>query len=752
VISSVKFPPHASTATHLWNGGGRARPDPPPSRRTLSGLLTAVVLVLGFLCAGASPATAAEGDIGYEGPSYTGARFPPTQDKPQSKMWVSGGTWWAVMWNSASPRYEIFRLDRSTQTWSGTGVVVDTRNNTLQDILWDGTDVYVASHVVTVSTDESPSASKANSPARLYRFSPSGASWSLDTGFPTVITTNSSESMTIDKDSGGTVWATWTQVAGSSSAGWTNQVYANSGPGGTGWGTPFVLPVSGSSVAPDDISAIVRFGGNKIGILWSNQLDETVYWAVHVDGQPTSSWTGRSAVAGNSSADDHLSIRSLDSDGAGRVFAVVKTSVNDTDGGGSAPQLLLLVYSSSTQSFTVRTVATVADCVTRPILVLDTLNQLVRVYFTAPNSSGCAYSGKPGSIYEKTASISSPTFVSGRGTPVIRDVDSANVNDPTTTKQSVNGSTGLVVMASNSATKRYWHNDISLTPGPSAQFDASTLSGPAPLSVDFTDTSTGSMTSRSWTFGDGATSTEATPTHVFTAPGSYPVTLTVTGPGGSDSVTRTVEVSASASAISFRGSSSAANTTATSVGGNLPSATQPGDLVVAAVSTRGAPTITAPSGWTLVRQDANGSTSRTAVYVRRAASGDPASVSWGLSSSQAAVVSFSSYSGVSSSTPVEASSGTVRTTSSRSVTAPSVTTGGAGRVVVGIFSVATAATFTPPAVTTERTDVATTSTTYKVSQELVDWSTPPAGATGDLTATSSTSSSGTAALLVLRPA
>src|SRR5262249_5207647 len=62
-------------------------------------------------------------------------------------------------------------------------------------------------------------------------------------------------------------------------------------------------------------------------------------------------------------------------------------------------------------------------------------------------------------------------------------------------------------------------------------------SGPAPLSVGFTDTSTGAVTSRSWTFGDTGTSTQANPTHVYAAAGSYTVGLTVTGPGGSDTHT-----------------------------------------------------------------------------------------------------------------------------------------------------------------------------------------------------------------------
>ena len=71
-------------------------------------------------------------------------------------------------------------------------------------------------------------------------------------------------------------------------------------------------------------------------------------------------------------------------------------------------------------------------------------------------------------------------------------------------------------------------------PAPVASFTSSTTSGPYDLPVTFTSTSTGPITDYLWDFGDGATSTEASPTHTYTAEGSYTVSLTVTGPGGSD--------------------------------------------------------------------------------------------------------------------------------------------------------------------------------------------------------------------------
>ncbi len=74
---------------------------------------------------------------------------------------------------------------------------------------------------------------------------------------------------------------------------------------------------------------------------------------------------------------------------------------------------------------------------------------------------------------------------------------------------------------------------------PNADFTATPTSGCAPLTVDFTDQSTGDIDSWSWDFGDGGTSTAQNPSHTYNNVGTYTVSLTVTGPGGSDTATKT---------------------------------------------------------------------------------------------------------------------------------------------------------------------------------------------------------------------
>lgn len=72
-----------------------------------------------------------------------------------------------------------------------------------------------------------------------------------------------------------------------------------------------------------------------------------------------------------------------------------------------------------------------------------------------------------------------------------------------------------------------------------ADFSGTPLSGEIPLTVQFTDLSTGSPTSWSWSFGDGGTSTAQNPTHTYVTSGTYTVSLTATNANGSDTVTKT---------------------------------------------------------------------------------------------------------------------------------------------------------------------------------------------------------------------
>ena len=75
---------------------------------------------------------------------------------------------------------------------------------------------------------------------------------------------------------------------------------------------------------------------------------------------------------------------------------------------------------------------------------------------------------------------------------------------------------------------------------PVASFTGTPTNGQATLLVTFTDTSTGTITNRSWSFGDGGTTNTVSTNFVYayTGPGSNTVQLTVSGPGGVSTSTR----------------------------------------------------------------------------------------------------------------------------------------------------------------------------------------------------------------------
>jgi len=86
---------------------------------------------------------------------------------------------------------------------------------------------------------------------------------------------------------------------------------------------------------------------------------------------------------------------------------------------------------------------------------------------------------------------------------------------------------------------------------PKVSIAASTTNGEAPLPVDFTSTVTDTEddvpVTYAWSFGDGATSTEANPSHTYTTPGKYVVSLRTTDSRGART-TKTLEVTVRAKA------------------------------------------------------------------------------------------------------------------------------------------------------------------------------------------------------------
>ncbi|MFN8494293.1 MAG: PKD domain-containing protein [Caldilineaceae bacterium] len=109
---------------------------------------------------------------------------------------------------------------------------------------------------------------------------------------------------------------------------------------------------------------------------------------------------------------------------------------------------------------------------------------------------------------------------------------------------------------------------------PVADFSAAPTSGNAPLTVQFTNTTTATLTALLWNFGDGATSNAQKPSHTYSNAGVYTVTLTVTGSSGSDTKVRSRYITVGTPPPP----APTANFSATPPSGNAPLAVQFTDL------------------------------------------------------------------------------------------------------------------------------------------------------------------------------
>ncbi len=440
-------------------------------------------------------------DFSYAGPNGSGLTASPTGNKPQSKLWYTpDGTWWGVLFNGNTGKFDIYRFDKQSQSWSDTGIPVDARNNAKVDTLWDGTHLYVASAVA--------SAAGAGQPAFLYRYSyhQQTRTYTPDAGFPVVVGSGQMEAITLTKDSTGELWVTFTQNDGT-----VGTVYVNHSQGSddTSWGTPFALPVDtgANDLSPDDISAIVSFDQStaapKIGVMWSNQNDGAMYFATHTDGTSDQNWQEYPAEQGPKVPDDHINLKSLQSDASGRVFAVVKTSLNNTPNPDpTAPLIKVLVFKQD-NSFSQYTFGTVQDDFTRPILMIDDQNRDLYVFASAPlNNVQPDGTIVPRAIYYKKTSLDNISFPQEQpgspdlGTPFIRNSADLYTDNPTSTDQSVNATSGLLVEASSDDPANnvhdYLHNFIDIAPVPAP--DTTIASGPSgtvnSASASFTFTST----------------------------------------------------------------------------------------------------------------------------------------------------------------------------------------------------------------------------------------------------------------------
>ncbi|TNF25784.1 MAG: PKD domain-containing protein, partial [Bacteroidetes bacterium] len=150
-----------------------------------------------------------------------------------------------------------------------------------------------------------------------------------------------------------------------------------------------------------------------------------------------------------------------------------------------------------------------------------------------------------------------------------------------------------------------------------ADFTANVTSGCGPLIVTFENLSTGSGLTYQWNLGNGNTSVAENPAASYINPGTYTVTLTATGPGGTDTETKAAFITVFTPPVPDVSPSQnigcypfSVTFTDLSVAGDSPIATWSWDFGDGAASTEQSPThtYTTPGTFdvTLLLTDANG--------------------------------------------------------------------------------------------------------------------------------------------------
>jgi len=462
------------------------------TRRSGRRLATALTSTgLAALIASGSVLAGTPVSVGYRDHAYGGGATRPSGDKPQSKLWYTAdGTWWAGMFlytvSPAKSENRIWKLSADKVTWTVQSTVVDTRDRSHADYLWDEANdtLYVVSVPLipntqpTVATDDG---------IKVFKYTYSAGTYTPVVGFPVTIQNTASvpnvsmggaPTVTIALDSTGDLWAAWPR---------DGQVrYSKSDDGGATWADPAQLPAQaanpikfGVDNESHDSTAVIAFGAGKVGVMWSDHDNipgnvENGYYFATIDAGADPAVAGNWAlqdlppVGGISPddgevADNHINLKTT-SDGS--VYMVGKTGKDTALCATNKAQALTGFYARTPAgTWSAHLLGTVGDCNTRPQLVISEELDTAYVFITAPNGGG--------TVYRKSAPLSGADAFDFRGaadqtlqpgTPFIQSTTETQIDDPSTTKQVVTAASDIVVIGDNiTSTRKYFmHNFMTL--------------------------------------------------------------------------------------------------------------------------------------------------------------------------------------------------------------------------------------------------------------------------------------------------
>lgn len=345
-----------------------------------------------------------------------------TGEKPQSKVWKHDGIWWTILPMSGGTY--LYKLDVNSASWTQE-LEVSSLLRTHADCKVYGDTV----HAILFQSDRTESklvSLEYNSVNQSYGL------WSVRSSLVDISHTTNVTTMTIDIDSNGRMWLAYVEND-DVKVRWSNRPYSS-------FSSPIILESNVSS-STEEICAITAFGGDKMGVLWSNQVAEQFQFRYRNDSESDLTiWIPKEIAAsnqdGNGIADDHINLAVDPSDGS--IYAAVKTSF-DNPLPSTYPIIGLLKRNSSGSWDNLYTVDTDKDA-TRPIVLLNTSSSRLYVIYTEKNG---------GNVYVRESLISSINFG-----PRIT-LKSGSYNDVTSIKESYTNDITILFSSSSSGSFPY---------------------------------------------------------------------------------------------------------------------------------------------------------------------------------------------------------------------------------------------------------------------------------------------------------
>jgi hypothetical protein len=400
----------------------------------------------------------------------------------RSQMWVIDGAWWGAFSNARSGIYFYQRVGNNFARRAR----IDDNFAGKPDTLWNGSNLFILIYV--------PNAS--GSPlARLYKYSyaPATQTYALLNGFPVDLPLPSLVTdIAFDQDSTGKLWATYTDPSDG-----TVHVIWSTSKDHTSWDTTGTILASNLATDTEEAATIVRFGKDKIGVVWDNQVEGEIGFRFHHDGDKEDDWSAQETIdcceGVPGVADNHLSLRAAPD---GRLFLIAKDSIDNGR---------LHLYIRSVKG--VWGQKTILDpdpnaATTRPALVLDLENDDAYVIYRDSNKNGFVF-------FVKTP-MDGPKFTK----PCV--FVNATVNNATSTKQALDETTTELIAAASGG-DRIFSNVIDLASSPARivestpQPEVETLQASADLPAARSIVVEGSPVANYGVIRDGQLSQSATP-------------------------------------------------------------------------------------------------------------------------------------------------------------------------------------------------------------------------------------------------